>query len=90
MYNGILRRKVSKKDAAIASFFLGNDVSNELIATPSSTYDAIASVYTNAERLLLVIFNKFDSDEDLCISIQEMNAAVSVLLQNNMLDDRYD
>ncbi len=100
VYNGILRReilpkkKVEKVDdpPSIASLFLGSDfgegISKGPAAAPSAAYDAIASVYTNAESLLILIFNKFDKNEDLCISAQEINEAISDLLRKGKLDDR--
>lgn len=98
VYNGILRREILPKKKgeedppSIASLFLGSDfgegISKGPAAAPSAAYDAIASVYTNAETLLLLIFNKFDKNEDLCISAQEMNEAISDLLRMGKLDDR--
>ena len=42
-----------------------------------------------AERLLLLIFERFDRNEDLCIQAEEFKDAIDGILQKKMLDDRY-
>jgi hypothetical protein len=81
-----------RRDAKIASIFLGpehcSQDSKSFAAMQSCTSDAMASVYANAERLLFVIFKKFDTNEDLIISTQEMKEAISDLMRDGQLDDR--
>jgi hypothetical protein len=93
VYNGILRREmIPKPKSDILSPFLGSSFGEKfntgLAVTPSSTYDALKSVYTNAERLLLLIFERFDRNEDLCIQAEEFKDAIDGILQKKMLDDR--
>ncbi len=94
VYNSILRRSLIKAAAEVAALFEplnssqqeGSRTAEPQPSVYSGSFDALRSVYTNAQRLKLDIFDKFDGNGDFIIDRMELNQFVFKLLKSNMLD----
>jgi hypothetical protein len=83
VYNSILRRNVLGSASDVAGKFCRKEDASTL----SGSFDALQSIYANAQRLNVEVFERFDDNGDLCIDRRELNVVIQRLLKDNKLDD---
>jgi hypothetical protein len=102
VYNAILRRSLQiKGNQTLLDHFIKPDahptkqppaiLPEHQVPPELSSSSALESVYTEAERLTLRVFNeKFDPNGDLRVDRKELNLVIQSLLQEKNLNHQYD